>query len=249
MKIPKVSIIIRAYNEEAALSSILDELKRQDYPKSHFEIVVVDNGSIDNTALIAEQFGAKVVSLSQEEFSYPKSSNAGIAVAIGDIVIITVAHALPIGKHWIKSVSKHFDNPKVAGVYGPVIPGRWTNVAEFSIAYPAYWLSLVYQSRRIFSAKMGVMGATNCALRRDLWQKHHFDEKYAAGAEDYAWAKWAISQGYILVLESKFVVKHTHNLRLLAYWKQWKLWKSLMNHPRPFDKKELSFRKDMSNYN
>ncbi|ODS32240.1 MAG: glycosyltransferase [Candidatus Scalindua rubra] len=55
---PKISIIIPALNEEESIGLVLNDIPK-DLVK---EIIVVDNGSHDNTAIIAKNFGAKVIS-------------------------------------------------------------------------------------------------------------------------------------------------------------------------------------------
>ena len=59
-RLPSISIVIPAYNEErrlpATLRSILDYLRARDW--SSWEVIVVNDGSMDGTAAVAEQFGA-----------------------------------------------------------------------------------------------------------------------------------------------------------------------------------------------
>ncbi|MEE8189968.1 MAG: glycosyltransferase family 2 protein, partial [Candidatus Scalindua sediminis] len=55
---PKISVIIPALNEEESISLVLNDIPRGLVE----EIIVVDNGSRDNTATVAENFGGKVVS-------------------------------------------------------------------------------------------------------------------------------------------------------------------------------------------
>ena len=47
--LPNVSIIISAFNEEESISASLDSLLQLDYPKEKVEIIVVNDGSTDNT--------------------------------------------------------------------------------------------------------------------------------------------------------------------------------------------------------
>jgi len=48
----KISIVVPVYNEEAMISSCLDSLITQNYPKKNYEIVVVNDGSTDSTLKI-----------------------------------------------------------------------------------------------------------------------------------------------------------------------------------------------------
>lgn len=57
---PRVSIIILTLNEAGYLEKCLKSVRRQTYPQNKIEIVVVDNGSIDNSVEVARSFGARV---------------------------------------------------------------------------------------------------------------------------------------------------------------------------------------------
>jgi len=59
-KYPKISIIILTLNEEGYLKECLKSIRKQNYPQERIEIVVVDNGSKDNSIRVAESYGAKV---------------------------------------------------------------------------------------------------------------------------------------------------------------------------------------------
>ncbi|MEK7526489.1 MAG: glycosyltransferase family 2 protein [Patescibacteria group bacterium] len=57
---PKISIIVLTLNEEQYLTKCLQSVRRQKYPQKKIEIIVVDNGSTDDSVRIAKSFGAKV---------------------------------------------------------------------------------------------------------------------------------------------------------------------------------------------
>lgn len=59
-KYPKISIIILTLNEEDYLRECLKSIRKQSYPQERIEIIVVDNGSKDNSLKVAESYGAKV---------------------------------------------------------------------------------------------------------------------------------------------------------------------------------------------
>jgi glycosyltransferase involved in cell wall biosynthesis len=61
---PKISVIRPAYNEEASIGLVLNDLPKD----SIHEIIVVDNNSTDGTARVAEENGAKVVEEKQQGY-------------------------------------------------------------------------------------------------------------------------------------------------------------------------------------
>lgn len=234
------SIIIRVLDERENLGQLLDILDRQD--NQNFETIVVDNESTDGTADLARSRGAKVISLPRKEFSYPYASNLGASTAHGEILVFLSAHSFPLSTNWLSAGLKHFDDPRVAGVYSRVLPHEDATLAE-KLSQVSYYWTKILGVRRVRKSGTGVLGSTNCAIRRSLWEKHPFDEAYGLGGEDEAWAKWALAQGYRIICEPKFVVRHSHGLNFSAMRKQFSYWQSL-NKPAPFDRKKLNFRNE-----
>ena len=70
---PKISVIIPAFNEESSIGLVLNDLPR----KTLHEIIVVDNGSTDNTAEVALESGARVVQ--EKRKGYGSACLRGIA--------------------------------------------------------------------------------------------------------------------------------------------------------------------------
>src|SRR3989338_5566644 len=56
---PRVSMLVPCFNEEKTLAGTIDSLLAMEYPKDKLEIVVVDDGSRDNTAAIAREYAKK----------------------------------------------------------------------------------------------------------------------------------------------------------------------------------------------
>lgn len=79
----KVCVIITAYNEEKRIGECLNSLLQQDYKP--LEIIVVDDGSTDKTASIAQDHGAIVIQNSHEGTA--KSRNKTAAKARGEILV------------------------------------------------------------------------------------------------------------------------------------------------------------------
>ncbi len=113
-----VSIVICARNEESNLLKNLPLILEQNYP--HFEVVVVNDHSSDNTVSILSDFqhtyeNLKVVtiSLSSSENGGKKAALAtGIASTNHEILLLTDADCSPEGSNWINGMVKNFTKGK-----------------------------------------------------------------------------------------------------------------------------------------
>lgn len=238
----KVSVVIRTLNEERKLDRLVKKLAEQKTAHD-VELIVVDNNSTDGTRIVAERAGAKVVMI--DNFTYPRSMNIGCEQATGEVIILTVGHAVPFTNTWIDDGVHHFEDKNTAGVYA----NTWydtdaTLVEKLMYGFTYYWMKL-WGVVKMKKFEMGILGATNCAIRRSFWQQHPFDESYERGGEDGEWSTWAINQGYHIIRDMKFSVRHSHGATLLGMLKQLKYWASLGPN-QTFSKNELlRFRKDL----
>ena len=111
-----VSIIVAARNEELNIEHCLNSLIKIDYPKSLYEIIIVDDGSTDRTAEIIHNF-AKTNSNIRYLSSIPSSGNLkgkanaldqAIKIASNDIIMITDADC-EVMPTWVSHTVKYFD--------------------------------------------------------------------------------------------------------------------------------------------
>ncbi|MFZ1546973.1 MAG: glycosyltransferase [Candidatus Nitrotoga sp.] len=82
MSNPRFSVIIPAYNAAATLARALDSVLAQIWPA--FEIIVIDDGSIDTTAAVAASYGEKIRYLRQDNAGVSAARNHGARIASGD---------------------------------------------------------------------------------------------------------------------------------------------------------------------
>ena len=87
----RVSVIIPAYNAEATLGRCLSSLHRQSRPPD--EIIVVDDGSTDGTAKVAQRHGARIIS--QGNAGPAAARNVGARAASGEVLLFTDADCAP----------------------------------------------------------------------------------------------------------------------------------------------------------
>ncbi|NQU82943.1 MAG: glycosyltransferase family 2 protein [Parcubacteria group bacterium] len=83
----KVSITIPAYNAEETIKKAVQSALNQDFPKDAFEVVVVNDGSTDNTLNILQEFGDKIRIINQANQGAVKAANKGFREARNDYII------------------------------------------------------------------------------------------------------------------------------------------------------------------
>lgn len=78
---PKVSVVIPTYNRAYCVGDAIRSVLEQTY--KDFEIIVIDDGSTDNTSEVLAEFGGKIRVIRQENAGVSAARNAGIRVARG----------------------------------------------------------------------------------------------------------------------------------------------------------------------
>jgi glycosyltransferase involved in cell wall biosynthesis len=196
------SIVIRAYNEEKHIGRLLEGIKHQTVEDA--EIILVDSGSTDGTVSVAESFGARIVRIPPNEFTFGRSLNFGIQAATRELVVIASAHVYPVYPDWLASLLYPFQDDKVALTYGKQRGPVSSKFSEQQIFHQ--WYPDVSRPRQ----ETAFCNNANAAIRRSLWKRNPYDEMLT-GLEDLAWAKWAKEQGYEIAYVAEADVIHIHN--------------------------------------
>ena len=117
---PTVSVLIPAYNEEAAILDTIRSVLASNYPK--LEVLVIDDGSTDHTAeLVRQNFGRdpRVRLLLQPNRGKPAALNHALAEETGEIVVSIDADTI-VDPDAIPLLARHFADPNVGAVAGNV---------------------------------------------------------------------------------------------------------------------------------
>lgn len=80
----KISVVIPCYNQGQYLADAISSALSQDYPDK--EIIVVNDGSLDNTASVATSFGNTILYIEQPNGGAAKARNSGIQAASGEYI-------------------------------------------------------------------------------------------------------------------------------------------------------------------
>jgi glycosyltransferase involved in cell wall biosynthesis len=196
------SLVIRAYNEAQHLPRLLEGLAHQTV--KDVEVILVDSGSTDSTVSIAESFGAKVVRIRPEEFTFGRSLNFGVRAATRELVVIASAHVYPIYPDWLEALLDSFEDDKVALSYGKQRGPETAKYSEQQIYHQ--W----YPDHSMPRQPTAFCNNANAAIRKSLWEKNPYNETLT-GLEDLAWAKWAKEQGHEISYVAEAEIIHIHN--------------------------------------
>jgi rhamnosyltransferase len=196
------SIVIRAYNESVHLPRLLAGIQHQTI--KDVEIILVDSGSTDSTVEIAESFGARIVRIPSDEFTFGRSLNFGIRAARQELVVIASAHVYPVYPDWLETLLNPFEDARVALTYGKQRGAGFSKFSEQQIFHQ--W----YPDISILDQETAFCNNANAAIRRGLWEKNPYDETLT-GLEDLGWAKWAREQGYMIAYLAEAEVIHVHH--------------------------------------
>lgn len=83
---PLASIIINNYNYGRFLGEAIDSALNQGYP--HIEVIVVDDGSTDNSQEVVESYGNRIISVLKENGGQASAFNAGFAASRGEVIFL-----------------------------------------------------------------------------------------------------------------------------------------------------------------
>ena len=183
---PYVSIVVCIYNGAKTLESALDSLLEQDYPKDKYEIVLIDDGSIDGSADICKDLLKKsggeyphLTYIFQKNSGLGGARNTGVFISKGLIVAFidqdAVAH-----KGWVNEIAKAFDGDDKIGVVGGKI--EILNKESWFATF-IHWIHY-YMEDKNGDEIIPIIG-TNMAFRKQVFEKvgGFFDHFISRGDE------------------------------------------------------------------
>lgn len=121
----KISVVVATYNRCLLLKNTLEDLLHQEKKGFQWEIIVVDNNSVDDTKTIVrsiqESFEGRLKYYFEPEQGKPFALNRGIKESSGDIIAFT-DDDVRIDSKWLSNIIHCFDSYPCDGVGGKVVP-------------------------------------------------------------------------------------------------------------------------------
>jgi glycosyltransferase involved in cell wall biosynthesis len=226
----QISIIIPTFNSAQVLKPCLESLTNQTVGGENYEVIVVDDGSTDETKDIVAKYPVKYIY--QHNRGPAVARNNGVRQAEGEIVLFTDADCDP-HPNWVEEMIKPMEDPQVVGLKGAYKTRQKELIARLvQIEYEHK-----YERMNRFKY-IDFIDTYSAGYRKDIFLKYGgFDERYPkASVEDQEFSFRLFHDGYKMVFNPEAIVYHRHSARLMDYLrKKYKIafWKAflLKRHP------------------
>ncbi len=189
---PKLSVIIPNWNGKRFLQECLDSLKDQTY--SHFETILVDNGSTDGSAdFVWQRYGDFVRIIRNEiNLGFAGGNNVGIRNAKGEYIVL-LNNDTWADPHWLEELVKAIDGNEWIGMWGSKIYSYYQRDRIEAVGELIYWDGLsrakgqFEQDQGQYNQMEEIFFPPGCGamFRKEVFdQIGLFDEDFFAYADD-----------------------------------------------------------------
>ncbi len=244
---PLMTVVIPAYNEGRMVLKSIEAVAGANYPRDRLEIVVIDDGSKDDTwhwiSEAASRYPGLVTPIRQDRNRGKREAlTLGFARAKGEI-LVTIDSDSVIEPDALLALAGPFANPRIGAVAGKVLVYNRHKGLIPRMLHVRYVLSFDFLRsvesvyRNVFCCPGALTGLRASAVRGVLerWQNQHFLGSRCTFGEDRAMTNFLLDAGYDTVYQRAAVV-HTE---VPERYK--KLCKMLLRWDRSYVREELRF--------
>jgi glycosyltransferase involved in cell wall biosynthesis len=209
-----VSVIVPTFNGADRIGHCLDALQQQ-IGEQNVEILVVNDGSVDNTASVVEKYSG-VRRITQANAGPAAARNRGALEARGSIILFTDDDCVPM-PDWLSAMLEPFADPEVVGARGVYRTHQTGPVARF--------VQIEYEDKYRLMARhdyIDFIDTYSAAFRRDRFlEMTGYDTSFpVACAEDVELSYRMSARGWKMKFAPAAIVYHTHPDTLAAYLKK-----------------------------
>lgn len=146
-----LSVIIPTHNRSDLLKNLLESLKQQTLSQDEFEILIIDNGSTDDTKIVAESFFREFKNIKyflEEKPGLHEGRHRGLKEAVSDILVYCDDDIEPFPT-WLEGIKNSFINHEVVLVGGKNLP-KWE-------VEPPKWIKEWYEKGNEYGKCLGYL--------------------------------------------------------------------------------------------
>jgi glycosyltransferase involved in cell wall biosynthesis len=212
-----ISIIIPMYNSQKTIIQTLTGLQNQS--KDDFEIIIVDDGSTDNSLSIINEFikksKQKIIVIKEKNSGPAMARNLGVDNSSGEIIIFLDSDCIP-PENWVEEMVKPLKGKIVGCNCGYVVKNKECLVAR----YVDYEIAKRHERLKVTS--IDTIGTYSASFVKKVFlEVGGFDTKYRnASGEDFDFSFKVKRLGYDFIFTNKTFVYHYHPETLVKYLKQ-----------------------------
>ncbi|RPI27556.1 MAG: glycosyltransferase [Acidobacteria bacterium] len=210
--LPRISVVVCSYNGSRTLHECCQGLRSLDYPD--LEVIVVNDGSTDQTAAIAEEHSFRVIRTENEGLS--RARNTGLRAATGEIIAYLDDDTVP-DPQWLNHLAIAFRKSNHAGIGGPnLTPAGDSRIAECisnAPGNPIHVLLSDHEAEHIPGCNMAFRKAALEAIGG-------FDPQFRIAGDDVDVCWRLLQNGQTLGFSAGAVVWHHRRNSVKAFWRQ-----------------------------
>jgi glycosyltransferase involved in cell wall biosynthesis len=215
-----LSVIIPTYLRPERLSACLQSLTRLDYPRDHFEVIVVDDGSQSPPEAVVAFFQDQldVTLLTQPHAGPATARNTGAAKAVGKFLAFTDDDCAP-AHDWLQTLAARFAAAPDHAIAGQTLNALPENLYSTASQTLIDYLCTYYN---VLAGKAAFLTSSNLALPADRFRGiGGFDSSFAfaAGEDRELCDRWQHC-GYSITYAPEVLVYHSHALTLRSFGRQ-----------------------------
>ncbi len=211
----KVSVVIPVFNSADFIERCLEAILNQTFQSDEYEVIVVDDGSVDSSAEKINRFPVRY--FYQKNRGPAAARNLGVKEAAGEIILFTDSDCI-VSHNWIETMLQSFNQEGVIGVKGAYSGGSETLTARFTQIEFEERYELLKRAERT-----DMLDTYAAAIKRDIFlELGGFDESFPeASNEDTELSYKLSSLNYKLIFNPHALVHHLgHPETILKYFRQ-----------------------------
>jgi glycosyltransferase involved in cell wall biosynthesis len=160
------SVIVPFLNKEDTIEVCIKSLLDQDYPKDRYEIICVDNNSIDNSSLVVHKYPSVILIQEREQGAYI-ARNSGILKSRGDFLVFSDAD-VKVPRNWLSNIKLSVSKGGFDILLGWYLPAGSARLLKIHSLLVCARLKIAVESKQ---PGMITASASNLVIRRRVFEK------------------------------------------------------------------------------